>query len=73
MKSKAFDWPGMMRLGFGALRLPPEVFWSMSPAEFRCALEGAGLLNVGIRIPMDRSRLEALMTSFPDHEIETKT
>ena len=36
----AVDWPGLMRLGLGALRLPPEAFWSMTPGEFRLALEG---------------------------------
>lgn len=27
-----------MSLGLGTLRLPPEVFWSMTPREFRAAL-----------------------------------
>ncbi|MEM1299882.1 MAG: phage tail assembly chaperone, partial [Pseudomonadota bacterium] len=27
------DWPHLMRLGLGALRLSPEVFWNMTPNE----------------------------------------
>lgn len=61
------DWPGLMRLGLGALRLPPEVFWSMSPVEFRLALEGAGLLAQHDPSPMDHRTLEALMAAHPDH------
>ena len=60
------DWPGLMRLGLGALRLTPDVFWAMTPAELRLALEGAGFLNPGTDLPMDRNRLERLMHAFPD-------
>lgn len=60
------DWPGLMRLGLGALRLAPDVFWSMTPGEFRRALEGAGLLPAGAGTDMDRMRLDALMAAFPD-------
>lgn len=66
MRAEAIDWPGLMRLGLGALRLPPEVFWQMTPSEFRLALEGAGLLPIGSDLPMDRTRLRALMARFPD-------
>jgi uncharacterized phage protein (TIGR02216 family) len=61
------DWPGLMRLGLGALRLPPDVFWSMTPGEFRRALEGAGLVPIGGGArSMDRGRLAELMAAFPD-------
>lgn len=60
------DWPGLMRLGLGALRLAPDVFWSMTPAELRLALEGAGYLSPSADLPMDRQRLEQLMRAFPD-------
>lgn len=60
------DWPGLMRLGLGALRLAPEAFWSMTPGELRLALEGAGVLPVGGAPPMGRSRLAELMAAFPD-------
>lgn len=58
------DWPGLMRLGLGVLRLDPDVFWSMTPVEFRYALEGAGVIPEGGG--MARSALETLMASFPD-------
>ena len=64
--SDQIDWPGLIRLGLGALRLEPDVFWAMSPAEFRLALEGAGLLNPGAAMPMDRMRLNRLMQAYPD-------
>ena len=60
------DWPGLMRLGLGVLRLSPEAFWSMTPGELRLALEGAGVLPVGGAQPMGRSRLAELMAAFPD-------
>lgn len=63
------DWPGLMRLGLGALRLSPEIFWSMSPAEFRLALEGAGFLQPESQLPMDRQALASLMIAHPDHPV----
>lgn len=60
------DWPGLMRLGLGVLRLAPDSFWSMTPAEFRLALEGAGVLAAGGTGPMGRKRLSELMAAFPD-------
>ena len=63
----AIDWEGLMRLGYGTMRLSPETFWSMTPAELRLALEGAGFLPIGVDLPMDRERLGRLMSAFPDH------
>ncbi|QFT64048.1 rcc01693 family protein [Roseivivax sp. THAF30] len=58
-----FDWPGLMRAGFQGLRLPPEAFWSLTPAELRLMLgEGRGPR------PMGRARLDELMANFPDDE-----
>lgn len=62
----ALDWAGLMRLGLGALRLPPEVFWAMTPGELMLALEGAGILAVSARAPMGAARLAELMAIFPD-------
>lgn len=64
--SDRVDWRNLMRLGLGALRLDPETFWSMTPDEFRCALEGAGLAAEGGGGAMSRTGLEALMQRFPD-------
>lgn len=59
------DWDGLMRLGLGALRLPPDQFWAMTPLEFIRALEGAGLRPVP-GLAMDRGVLETLMAANPD-------
>ncbi len=66
MPGEPVDWPGLMRLGLGTLRLAPEAFWSMTPAELRLALEGAGVLPVGGAAPMGRERMAELMAAFPD-------
>lgn len=65
MAHEPTDWPALMRLGLGALRLPPDVFWSMTPAELRLALEGAGLVAEPGQA-LDRDALDTLMAAFPD-------
>lgn len=60
------DWPQLMRLGLGALGLPPDVFWAMTPVEFRAALEGRGLIPIGARGAMDGQALADLMAAYPD-------
>jgi len=60
------DWPALMRLGLGGLRLPPGVFWSMTPNELMLALEGAGIVPVAGAGPMEGARLAELMARFPD-------
>ncbi len=69
MTDRAVDWPGLMRAGLGALRLPPEVFWAMTPVEFLRALEGAGLLTAPTGA-LTRADLAALMAAYPDRPIE---
>lgn len=59
------DWPQLMRLGLGVLRLPPDTFWAMTPVEMTRALEGAGILGLAEQ-KMTRDGLEALMAAFPD-------
>jgi len=59
---KRFDWPALMRLGLGQLRLSPDQFWRLTPAELALM---AGLN--GQRI-MDRSGLAELMAKYPDME-----
>ncbi|MEM8624849.1 MAG: rcc01693 family protein [Pseudomonadota bacterium] len=61
----AIGWDDLMRLGLGALRLTPEVFWAMTPVEFERALEGAGYSGFGGGAP-SRAGLSALMARFPD-------
>ena len=54
-------WRQLMRLGLGSLRLPPPVFWAMTPRELAAS---AGLSGR----PKDfrRSDLARLMARFPD-------
>lgn len=57
----AFDWPGLMRAGLQGLRLRPEQFWALSPAELMLMLgAGAGAA------PLSRARLEELAAAYPD-------
>ncbi len=53
-----------MAAGLGALRLPPNVFWAMTPRELDAALRGA--FGVAAPHPMSRTDLSALMKAFPD-------
>ncbi len=55
------DWAGLMRLGLVELRLSPEVFWALTPAEL--------MLMAGIgpaRASLTRAGLAALAERFPD-------
>ena len=62
------DWPRLMAMGLGALRLSPDAFWSMTPREFKAALRGAFGESPA---PMTRAALGALSARFPD-EAKTK-
>jgi uncharacterized phage protein (TIGR02216 family) len=55
------DWPGLMRAGMGELRLPPAVFWALSPIELRIMLGAEATLP-----PLTRARLEELAAVYPD-------
>ncbi|MCU9838099.1 MULTISPECIES: rcc01693 family protein [Ruegeria] len=56
-----FDWPALMRAGMLGLRLTPEAFWRLTPAELRLMLgQGAGAA------PMNRAGLDALLAAWPD-------
>lgn len=55
------DWPGLMRAGLHELRLPPEVFWKLSPVELKIML---GAENTAPALT--RARLEELAAAFPD-------
>ena len=59
-------WSGLMRLGLVEMRLPPELFWGLTPAELmlmaglgagRAALTRAGLAELAARFP-DKPRQE---------------
>lgn len=56
-----FDWPALLRAGLEGLRLHPEEFWRLTPAELRLLLGDAGR-----QAPMTRAGLDALMSVYPD-------
>lgn len=57
------DWPGLMRVGLGVLRLSPEAFWGMTPREFEAAVSA---LRGPRAAPMARAALEALRAAHGD-------
>lgn len=57
-----FDWPGLLRLGLGSLKLRPDEFWALTPVELLLML-GA---EPGGDAPLGRARLEELVREFPD-------
>lgn len=54
-------WSHLMRLGLVQMRLSPETFWDLTPAELML-MSGAG----DEPIMMGRAALEALAAQFPD-------
>lgn len=57
----SIDWPNLMRTGFQVLRLTPDAFWDLTPAEFRLMLgEGS---KTG---PLLSEGLDRLMEAYPD-------
>lgn len=55
------DWVGMMRAGLHGLRLTPDQFWALTPAELSVML-GRDMTPGA----MGRDRLAALMAAYPD-------
>lgn len=60
-----------MEVGLGHLGYTPDVFWSLSVIEFRCAHDGwvektTGKHPRGGPGRMTRERLDDLMAQFPD-------
>jgi uncharacterized phage protein (TIGR02216 family) len=54
-------WPELMRVGLVRLRLAPDAFWALTPAELML-LAGAGRGPA----PMTRAGLTDLVARFPD-------
>ena len=56
-----------MEAGLGTLRLPPSVFWAMTPRELEAALRGAfGVARMSE--PMSRPDFAVLMGMYPDQQ-----
>lgn len=58
-----FDWPALMRAGVQGLRLRPDEFWRLTPAELRLML-GQG----GASAALSRTGLDALLETYPDRQ-----
>lgn len=59
----SLDWPALMKAGLGGLRLTPDQFWRLTPAELAMML---GLADAPT--PLGRDRLDALLAQYPDPE-----
>ncbi|RBW60203.1 rcc01693 family protein [Ruegeria sp. A3M17] len=56
-----FNWPALMRAALVGLRLTPDQFWRLTPAELQLMLgQGAGMPS------MNRAGLDALLKAYPD-------
>lgn len=58
-----FDWPALMRAGVQGLRLRPDEFWRLTPAELRMML-GQGAPSASL----SQSGLDALLAAYPDRQ-----
>lgn len=58
-----FDWPALMRAGVQGLRLRPDEFWRLTPAELRLML-GQGAASAAL----SRTGLDALLEAYPDRQ-----
>lgn len=65
---KSLDWPALMKVGLRGLRLSPETFWSLTPAELQVMLDDPGRTG-----PLLSTGLDELMAAYPDTEIEDKS
>lgn len=59
--SEGLDWGALLKAGVRGLKLTPDVFWALTPAELQMML-GAD----GADAPMLRDGLAALMAAYPD-------
>jgi len=55
------DWQALMQAGMVKLRLPPDVFWQLSPAELQLYAGQPASLR-----PLGRQALKNLEALFPD-------
>lgn len=55
------DWPALLRAGLQGLRLTPDDFWRLTPAELRLLLG-----ETAPQLPLNRAGLDGLMALYPD-------
>lgn len=57
------DWPNLLRAGLHDLRLSPDQFWALTPAELQI------MLGLDKRLmPMARDQFEAMRAAYPDNQ-----
>lgn len=66
--AEGLDWPELMRAGMQGLRLTPEAFWTLTPAELQVMLG-----DPGQSAPLLSDGLAALMAAWPDDTTTQKT
>ncbi len=65
MRAQRLDWPGLLRAGLGGLRLTPDQFWRLTPAEMAMMMGDPGAVR-----PLGRAQLDLLRAAWPDQEKE---
>lgn len=55
------NWPALMRAGMQGLRLSPDRFWELTPAELQLMLGDPARSG-----PLLSDGLDALMAAYPD-------
>ncbi len=60
-----FPWDAAMRFGLGRLRLSPDHFWAMTPAELAAAARAHAPAEGPV---LDRLNFAALLAQFPDEK-----
>ncbi len=63
-----FNWVELMRLGMMHLRLSPDQFWALTPAEL-VVMSGADAKAAAV---LTRSGLDALMAQYPDKNLRSE-
>ena len=61
--SEGLDWGALLRAGVKGLRLTPDAFWALTPAELQLMLGAEGA-----QAPLLRDGLDALMAAYPDRQ-----
>lgn len=67
--SQLLPWQDLLRFSLGTLRIAPEVFWRMTPAELAAAMQGFAENTIGAKhaLPvLNRDELTRLMHAHPD-------
>ena len=59
--TRRLNWAGLLQAGLQGLRLTPDQFWRLTPAELALMLGQTQVLR-----PMGRNALNELMRAFPD-------